>query len=274
MINQLITNLSTGNIRLFFESKITSFKPEQEVFENIVSEEKPFADPVKVGHAELNNHEELLVFTCMYEDELTARSSKKKQFDIAKRILKEDFKDGAIFIFHDAAGNFRFSFIRKNYGSITSKYSNWKRFTYYVEQGKTNRTFRERIGNGDFSSLESIREAFSVEPLNKEFYSKIVRSFYHLVGGKVGSGRSAEELKPLLSLPEGVKDRTVVRQFGVRLIGRVVFCWFLKHKTSKNKLPLIPEEWLSSDAITDDYYHTILEPLFYEVLNKKPQNRG
>lgn len=226
MINQLITNLSNGNIRLFFESKITSFKPEQEVFENIVSEEKPFADPVKVGHAELNNHEELLVFTCKYEDELTARSSKKKQFDIAKRILKEDFKDGAIFIFYDVAGNFRFSFIRKNYGSETSKYSNWKRFTYYVEQGKTNRTFRERIGNGDFSSLESIREAFSVEPLNKEFYSKIVRSFYHLVGGKVGSGRSAEELKPLLSLPEGEKDRTIVRQFGVRLIGRVVFAGF------------------------------------------------
>jgi hypothetical protein len=54
-----------------------------------------------------------------------------------------------------------------------------------------------------------------------------------------------------------------------RLIGRLVFCWFLKKKTSREG-SLIPDEILSlaTAGKTTDYYHEILEPLFFETLNK------
>jgi len=167
-ITNLINEFNNQNISLFFENKITSFKPEKEIFINTVNKETPYSDPVKIGYAELKNHEELLVFTCEYNKKLTERSAKKQQFEIAKKVLKEDFKDGAIFIFYDAQGNFRFSFIRRNYGEKgNKKYSTWKRYTYYVSPSETNKTFKERIDKCSYNNLDSIQEAFSVEKLTK-----------------------------------------------------------------------------------------------------------
>tara|TARA_R110001583_G_scaffold194525_1_gene365592 strand:+ start:3110 stop:3358 length:249 start_codon:yes stop_codon:yes gene_type:complete len=79
-INILINSISNQNISFFFQNKITSFKPEHDVFHNTVKEDTPYSDPIKIGHAELKNHEELLVFTCEYNQELTVRSAKKQQF--------------------------------------------------------------------------------------------------------------------------------------------------------------------------------------------------
>lgn len=278
-INTLISNISNQNISLFFENKISSFKPDKDVFTNTVNEETPYSDPIKIGHAELKNHEELLVFTCEYNKELTARSAKKQQFEIAKRVLKEDFKDGAIFIFYDAQGSFRFSFIRRNYGDKTAKYSNWKRYTYYVEPSKQNKTFKNRIENCHFDSLDSIQEAFSVEPLNKQFYQQIAKSFYELISGKYKLGsKSITVDQPMLELPSTpyTGNETIYKEFAVRLIGRTIFCWFLKNKKSDAGVPLIPESWLSFTAVESkqDYYHSTLEKLFFLALNKKMDDRN
>lgn len=278
-INTIISNISNQKISLFFENKITSFKPEKDVFTNTVNEEAPYSDPIKIGHAELKNHEELLVFTCEYNKELTARSAKKQQFEIAKKVLKGDFKDGAIFIFYDAQGNFRFSFIRRNYGDKTAKYSNWKRYTYYVEPSKQNKTFKNRIENCHFDSLDSIQEAFSVEPLNKQFYQQIAKSFYELISGKYKLGsKSITVDQAMLELPSTpyAGNETIYKEFAVRLIGRTIFCWFLKNKKSDAGVPLIPESWLSFASVESkqDYYHSTLEKLFFLALNKKMDDRN
>jgi len=269
----LIQDYSNETLEKFFKSKISNFKPINEDWNSLLSDEN-FSNLEKLGHANFTNSDELLIFSCKSNKNLSSRSSKKVQFEIAKKTLKEDFKDGAIFVFYDELGNFRFSFIRKNYGDEIQKYSNWKRFTYFIEPGKTNKTFIKRIGDCAFSSLDNIQESFSVEPLNEEFYKKIVRSFYSLVGGEVGSGRNAERFPIAIALPGNrTQDRNAVRQFGVRLIGRLIFCWFLKIKTSENGVPLIPDGWIGSKSLIADYYHGLLEKLFFEVLNQKIENR-
>lgn len=253
--------------------KISNFRPISENWEDFL-ENDAFSDFQKIGEAELSDTDELLVFSCKSNKNLNIRSSKKEQFEIAKKALKEDFKDGAIFVFYDDAGNFRFSFIRKNYGDKTQKYSTWKRFTYFVESEKPNKTFLKRVGDCSFLNLDAIQNAFSVEPLNEEFYKKIVRSFYSLVGGEVGSGRNIERLPISINLPGNrTQDRNAIRQFGVRLIGRLIFCWFLKIKTSENGVPLIPDGWIGTKSLIPDYYHSLLEKLFFEVLNQKSGER-
>lgn len=264
MINQLIANLNNGNIRFFFENKISSFKPEQEVFENLVSEEKPYADPLKIGHAELNNHEELLVFSCYYKSELTARSAKKQQFEIAKKILKEDFKDGAIFIFYDNAGNFRFSFIRKNYGNETSKYSNWKRFTYYVDPLKKNQTFRTRMESCRFDSLDDIQKCFSVEPLSKQFYRDL--SYWYFW--------SLNEIE--FPNDQNENESKLKANAMIRLITRIIFVWFMKQKK------LVPDALFDEgelqnllqfdDSTGSTYYKAILQNLFFATLSTPKEN--
>ncbi len=273
-INTIISNISNQNISLFFENKITSFKPEKDVFTNTVNEETPYSDPIKIGHAELKNHEELLVFTCEYNKELTARSAKKQQFEIAKKVLKEDFKDGAIFIFYDAQGNFRFSFIRRNYGETgDKKFSTWKRYTYYVTPSETNRTFKERIDNCDYSSLDSIQEAFSVEKLTKQFYNELFAWYQWALSDEIG-----------ITYPNNTKtsddDRIKLDEQVIRLITRLLFVWFIKQKK------LVPEYLFDIDELSKtlkdfdctslengNYYNAILQNLFFATLNKEISER-
>ena len=75
-------------------------------------------------------------------------------------------------------------------------------------------------------------------------------------------------------------NRKIYQEFAVRLIGRTIFCWFLKNKKSKSGIPLVPESWLSSKAVEkiieeqNDYYHSVLEKLFFLVLNRKVSERS
>lgn len=281
-MDKLIQNFSIKSVTDFFKSKIAAFSPNSENLDYIIEGNDfiNFSNLQKVGEVAFNNSDELIVFTCKFNGLLSERSSKKRQFEIAKKVLKEDFKDGAIFIFYDENNCFRFSFIRKNYGNKEQKFTNWKRYTYFVDPSKTNKTFKNRINGCNFSSLEDIQEAFSVEKLNKKFYEEIATAFYSLIGGKVNINKKEQSFDACLKLPSTpVENRKVYQEFAVRLIGRTIFCWFLKNKKSDSGIPLIPEEWLSSNMVASvnndqhNYYHAILEKLFFLVLNKKVEDR-
>lgn len=281
-MDKLIQNFSIKSVADFFKNKISSFSPNSENLDYILKDADfaHFSDLQKIGVVEFNNSDELIVFACKFQGVLSERSSKKRQFEIAKKVLKEDFKDGAIFIFYDDNDCFRFSFIRKNYGNKDQKFTNWKRYTYFVDPARTNKTFKNRINGCNFSSLEDIQEAFSVEKLNKKFYEEIATAFYSLIGGKVSINKKEVSFDAKLQLPSTpVENRKVYQEFAVRLIGRTIFCWFLKNKKSDSGVPLIPEEWLSSNMVASvnndqhNYYHSILEKLFFLVLNKKHEDR-
>lgn len=281
-MDKLIQNFSIKSVADFFKTKISSFSPNSEKLDYVLKEADftHFSNLQKIGEVEFNNSDELIVFTCKFQGILSERSSKKRQFEIAKKVLKEDFKDGAIFIFYDDNDCFRFSFIRKNYGNKDQKFSNWKRYTYFVDPSRTNKTFKNRINGCNFSSLEDIQEAFSVEKLNKKFYEEIATAFYSLIGGKVNINKKEVSFDSCLQLPSTPQEnRKVYQEFAVRLIGRTIFCWFLKNKKSDSGIPLIPEEWLSSNMVASvnndqhNYYHSIIEKLFFLVLNKKHEDR-
>jgi len=137
-INQLINEISPDNITNYFQSKISSFRPEKEDLRDLLPEEdeRKFTELTKHDAVELADHDELVVFSCNYDGELSSRSSKKKQYDIAKKILKYEFKDAAIFIFYDNFAKFCVSFIRTNYSGAKRDYSTWKRYTYFIDPEK------------------------------------------------------------------------------------------------------------------------------------------
>jgi hypothetical protein len=118
------------------------------------------------------------------------------------------------------------------------------------------------------------RTAFDLEKVTKGFFSQIAKLFTELVGGsrKIGS-KSFEVKTGSLGFPS--PDDTKRKEFAVRLIGRLVFCWFLKKKRSKQDVTLLPEELLSTEALNKNkgYYHNVLEPLFFEVLNTPMDGR-
>lgn len=282
-LTNLINQYSNKNLIAFLRDKLPSFKPDDENLDHLFQKEvfDKYESIEKIGEATINK-DDVIIIASETTEPLTERTGKKNQYEIAKKILKHEVKDAALFVFYDSEGNFRFSFVKANYLGTKREFTEYKRYTYFVSPNQTNKTFIKQVGSCGFSSLDEIIEAFSVEPLNKQFYQEIAKAFYELIGGKYKQGtKTINADNPQLVLPSTpLKDnRKIYQEFAVRLIGRTIFCWFLKNKKSEAGIPLIPETWLSSNTVVEvnnqqhDYYHSVLEKLFFLVLNKREEDR-
>ena len=274
-MDKLIHTFSIKALADFFKRN-AGLKPQQEDLTYIIEDKDfpDFSELARIGNVAFKNSDELVVFACKYNGQLSERSSKKKQFEIAKLVLKEDFKDGAIFVFYDDAGKFRFSFIRRNWdGKADKKYSSWKRFTYFVTPEDTNKTFRQRIGNCTFKDLDSIQEAFSVEKLTKEFYNDLFKWYQWTLESEVG-----------ITFPNNTTtsedDRVKLEEQMIRLITRLLFVWFIKQKHlvpddlfKKDKLSEILKDFTPDSFSDGNYYNAILQNLFFATLNKAVMER-
>ncbi|PIZ12654.1 MAG: hypothetical protein COY53_09010, partial [Elusimicrobia bacterium CG_4_10_14_0_8_um_filter_37_32] len=223
-----------------------------------------FAEGSKLGEGKLDDGK-LIVCSFLVKKELTERSGKKAQYTLGKKILKEQQADAGIFIFYDPQGNFRFSLIYTNYLGKRRDWSNFKRFTYFVSREITNKTFFQQIGEGDFSSLQKIKEAFSVDPVTKQFYNEI-QSWYSWAIDKI---KFPDDYK---YSNDPTKDKEIRNATNlIRLITRIIFVWFMKVKK------LIPETLFDKniadnilnykDKTDSTYYKAILQNLFFATLN-------
>lgn len=198
--------------------------------------------------------------------------------ELLRSVYKYDV-DGALIVF-EQADKWRLSFVSEirtfdDEGNITKKVTEPKRYTYLLGDGEKTKTPTDRLFSvkGKKLYLEDIRKAFSVEALNEEFYKIVARHFYQLVGATEGKGAKAITYDRVLNLPIGKPSdnasKKIYQEFAVRLIGRTVFCWFLKVKKSDEGISLLPEHLLSSEAVkrNSNYYHSILEKLFFQTLN-------
>ena len=159
-LKQLIKDFSIEGITLFFRERSSRFAPRRELLDEY--NDDSFKGGIKLGEIKFDETEELIVCAFSCENSLSERSGKKVQYEKAKKILKDRVSDAGIFIFYDTGGNFRFSLVYTNYLGTKKDWSTFKRFTYFVSKEFTNKTFLQRIGEADFSTLEKIQEAFSV----------------------------------------------------------------------------------------------------------------
>ena len=202
--------------------------------------------------------------------------------ELLRKVYQYDV-DGAIIVFVQE-DKWRLSFVSEikvlnDEGEIVEQATEPKRYTYLLGENEKVRTPTDRLSklSGKTLSLYDILSAFSVEALNEDFYKIIQSFFYKLVGGEVGKDKKLTDYgKGILHLPGVPKNNALVyKEFAVRLIGRTVFCWFLKMKKSDKHAPLLPESLLSSNAIKTNtrYYHSILERLFFQTLNTPIEQR-
>lgn len=275
-MDNLTNKFSIKSLSDFFKKRISSFKSETEDINHYIEDKDfpHFSELTRVGNASFKNFDEIIVFACRYNGVLSERSSKKKQFEIAKLVLKEDFKDGAIFVFYNESGKFRFSFIRRNWNEKSDKkYSSWKRFTYFIDPKDHNKTFRQGIGNCTFKDLDSIQEAFSVEKLTKEFYNDLFKWYQWTLTPEVG-----------VTFPNNTvtseDDRVKLEEQIIRLITRLLFVWFIKQKHlvpdelfKTEKLSKILKDFDPNSYSNGSYYNAIVQNLFFATLNKAVPER-
>ena len=281
LLEKIINDFSNDKLITFLRLKIPTFRPVSEdylyLFEDKDEIMSNYETIEKIGEAELDLSEEILILAAKTKSNLTNRSSKKRQYEIAKKIIKEEKKDGAIFVFYDSEGSFRFSFIRATYEGANKEFTTFKRYTYFVSKNQTNKTFKLRMQKANFNSLDSIQESFSVEPLTKEFYDKLQRWYFWAIKNS--------------KFPKDAENTKNGREIAlIRLITRLMFVWFMKVKGlvpdsifDKNELKRILKDFtiekypyssiLQMPEKYTSYYKAILQNLFFATLNTKQEER-
>ncbi len=264
ILQSIINNFEIEKFNLFFRQKNNKLRYPNEP----ISGEDNFTEGLKLAEGIFDDRN-FIVCSFKVNKELTERSGKKAQYILGKKILKEQNSDAGIFIFYDQQGNFRFSLIYTNYLGKSRDWSSFKRFTYFVSKNITNKTFLSQIGDGDFSTIEKIKEAFSIEPVTKQFYNEI-QNWYFWAMDKIKFPDDYKYSKDIH------KDREIRNATNlIRLITRIIFIWFLKEKGlvptdlfSKDKLARVVKDFLKNKN-SSNFYNAILQNLFFATLNQK-----
>ncbi|MAF14238.1 MAG: hypothetical protein CMI53_05125, partial [Parcubacteria group bacterium] len=269
-LEEIIESFGIKEFSQFFRLKTRAdgnFRPSEERLSQY--EDADFFDFIKLGQIEFSETQRLIVAGTKVNKDLSERSGKKAQYEKAKKMLRElSVYSAGIFIFYDKDGNFRFSLIYPESVGTRREWSNFRRFTYFVSKELTNKTFLQRIGDGDFSTLEKINDAFSVEKVTKEFYLEYRKLF---------DGLMENLSKNHAFLGEASKNGINTENFAKKLLGQIVFLYFIQKKGwlgvraggnwgdgDKTFMGNLYKDAISKGA---NFYNDYLEKLFYNALN-------
>ena len=184
---------------------------------------------------------------------------RRKRVGLRKLIspyLKYDV-DGAIAVFDDGR-HWRLSYICDLKEGSTSA----KRFSYIMgdEDGQY-KTPLERLGeiaklNGRLK-LSDLKESFSVDALSDEFFKEYHEHYDRIVAELARQGKSG----------------AVYHDYVKKLMGRIVFLYFLQKKGWLcEDTNFMYNTFLGSNR-QNDYLESVLEPLFFGILNTEPAKR-
>ena len=188
--------------------------------------------------------------------------------------------DAALVVF-DSGDHWRLSFICDIKGESTSP----KRYTYVF--GSDDLLYRTPIERFNFLkkkgiSFENLKTAFSVEALSDEFFDKYreqYADFIQYITGKrfVKAGSKWEEKvlgEPNAALMQAFDhNEKKIRDYVKKMMGRITFLHFLQRKGWMCGDLNYMQNMFENSPYKDDYLDSVLEPLFFGILNTKPAER-
>ena len=188
--------------------------------------------------------------------------------------------EAALVVF-DSGDHWRLSFICDIKGEATAA----KRYTYVF--GSNELLYKTPIERFRFLqnkgiSFENLKTAFSVEALSDEFFDKYreqYANFIQYVTGKrfVKDGSKWEEKvlsEPNSNLMEafGYNEKSI-RDYVKKMMGRITFLHFLQRKGWMCGDLNYMQNMFENSPYKNDYLDAVLEPLFFGILNTKPEER-
>lgn len=228
-------------------------------------------DGGQVGLIRLDDDRSLAVYTFEVNDNVLINRNRKGLREIAANPIDQSIIHGALaFYYSKNVSDYRLTFIAKQTsfnedGELIKTETAPKRYTFLLGENEPCRTAAERlfelISKKKTSSIKlaDVIDAFSVERLNKEFFT----------------GYKAQYTKFLQHLSDNKQNRDYVK----KLLGRLVFLQFLQKKGwmgvpascsdwnggDKNYLSHLIERYEGNDRLLSD----VLEVLFFNTLNDK-----
>ena len=252
--------------------------PKVEIFTSVTKiTDSHVKDGGHIGNIRLDDRRSLALFRFEVADNVQISRNRKSLRDIAAKYVDQGLIHGAlVFYYSQNQDDYRLTFIAKQTyfnenGELVKKETAPKRYTFLLGKNEPCTTAASRLielANKKISEsiyLTDVIDAFSVERLNKEFFA----------------GYKAQYKKFVDTLSDTKQHRDYVK----KLLGRLVFLQFLQKKGwmgvpasaskikweggDKNYLSNLIDKYPNNNRLLSD----ILEPLFFGVLNTKPEER-
>ena len=188
--------------------------------------------------------------------------------------------DAALAVF-DSGEHWRLSFIC----DIKDKATSPKRFTYVFgnrELFYKTAVERFRYMQKEGISFKNMKTAFSVEALSDEFFDRYreqYADFIQFITGKrfeKSGNKWVEKVKgePDKAMMEAFGgDEKKIRDYVKKMMGRITFLHFLQRKGWMNGDLNYMQHLFERSPYQDDYLDSVLEPLFFGILNTKSEGR-
>lgn len=228
----------------------------------------------QAGIIRLDDGRSLAVYTFEVKDNVLITRNRKGLRKVAANTIDMSIIHGVLAFYYSCnLPDYRLTFIAKQTtfnedGEAITSQTDPKRYTFLLGKNESCRTAANRLyelidkkQKRDSIRLADVTEAFSVERLNKEFFT----------------GYKDQYKKFMKELPDNKANRDYVK----KLLGRLVFLQFLQKKGwmgvpasrsdwnggDKNYLSHLIEHYNGNDRLLSD----VLKPLFFETLNQERQ---
>lgn len=199
-----------------------------------------------------------------------------------RNLLRKYWKDidAAFITYHNnEKGNWRFTYVSEltGYdadGEFVKIKTEPKRYTYVLGEGESTRTAAERFtaiaNKGSKATLDDVKEAFSVEKLSKAFFDEYKKHYDIFCDFMVS--------KPNIRQTIFNGDEKGIRDFNKKLLGRIVFLYFIQKKGwlgvpaksdwGKGDFDFLTNLFKNTKN-PDLFYSDLLSKLFFDTLNTK-----
>ncbi len=241
---------------------------------------------VELGEIELTEKNKIKVFEVTLAKGIVLERNRVGIRNIMKKYWK--YIDGAFIVYHRPENNnWRFTYVAdlteyNEEGEYEEKYTDPKRYTYIFGEGESCKTAAERFQilkeKRENTTIEDIKDAFSVEKLSKTFFKEYKEHYEKFVEHIINKNNKNKNNQFISIFSKKDKE---VRNFCKKLLGRIVFIYFIQKKGwiavpenkqwgqgDKNFLKNIFENSENKKS----FYANYLSKLFFDTLNKKREN--
>lgn len=199
--------------------------------------------------------------------------------EIAEIIKNQPETNAMLAVFYDESKEFRLSLVTQGFDYEKNKttFSNLRRQSFTLGENTKTKTAKLQLQGflDKEKTLKNLQEAFSTEPISKEFYRDYER-LYKDLSQKLCQNQATFNA---LDNYEGLNGEKAVNAFVKKLLGRIVFLYFLQKKGwlgvahndsygtgDKNFLFSL---FIKATQNNESFYTKYLCPLFFETLNSK-----
>jgi adenine-specific DNA-methyltransferase len=283
----------------FLQTQFTNNKLNAEDRTILLSDKTLSKQCLSLGNYEISDYSKIGIFEVELNEKVNISRNRVALRNLIKDITQQVAGAMVVFVQGD---KWRFSYISKRKvknalsNEIEDKQTAPKRYTYLFGKNEKALTAAQRFDKliqkqkeniFQFLSLDDFDEAFSVEKLSKEFfknYKEIYEDFVQFLTGKRYGKIGNKYVEQVILEPNWQltsifsKDEKQARDFCKRMMGRIVFLYFIQKKgwlsVKQGKKwgegnPDYLYDLFRKSKHKDDFYVRELVPLFFTRLNNE-----